>query len=75
MADCAASVDDMLATVEAIRKLHAAKSKHTKAQARVAAAASRTCEEACRQHAAKHASCKRCMEACAKTAAACDALG
>lgn len=75
MAACARSVTEMLAVCRAVTSLANLDSKHLKALAAVCIATCTDCEAACKEHAAHHAECKACMEACAETIKAARALG
>jgi Cys-rich four helix bundle protein (predicted Tat secretion target) len=72
MTECFASVRQMLPvcrTLEALAKLN---SPRLKEYAKVCASYCRDCEKACKPHAAEMAVCKKCMEACAACASACE---
>ena len=71
MAGCAPAVHDMHAVMQGLAAAAASGSKHLKALARVAMEFCKDCEAECRKHADKHAVCRECMEACARTIAAC----
>lgn len=73
MADCSKTVRDTIAACQGLIALAASKSKHLKEYAAVCAKICRDCEAACKKHAEHHEICKRCMEACAHCAKACDA--
>jgi len=73
MAECAKAVRDTLAACRGLVSLAAAESKHLKEFATVCAKICRDCEAACKKHENHHAICKRCMEACAACAKACEA--
>lgn len=76
MADCAASVTEMLAMCNAMQKMASYDSKHTGQLARVCLDVCRACEKQCNKHAKKHEvcaacarSCKDCIRECKKIAA------
>lgn len=74
MSACQATAMQTLAICAALQDLANLKSPHL---AKVAAAASeicRACEEECRKHEKKHATCKACGDACAACAKQCDAF-
>lgn len=70
MADCAASVREMMIYCDALTKAAAQKSKHLKALAKIAQAACKDCEAQCRKH-EKMDVCRDCAEACAACAKEC----
>lgn len=74
MAECAKTVRDTIAACEGLIALAASNSKHLKEYAAVCAKICRDCEAACKKHAQHHDICKRCMEACANCAKACEAV-
>ncbi|MBX3185375.1 MAG: Csp1 family four helix bundle copper storage protein [Labilithrix sp.] len=71
MAGCMKAVHDMQAVMEGLAAAASSGSKHLPALAKVAAEFCKDCEAECRKHADKHAVCKECAEACARTVAAC----
>lgn len=73
MADCAQSVNQMLATCTALQKLAAQEAKATKAMAKLALDVCQECEKACRKHEQHHAVCKACAESCAECVKQCKA--
>jgi Cys-rich four helix bundle protein (predicted Tat secretion target) len=73
MAACRASVTDMLAACEALQRLAARGSKHTKAFAKNCAAICADCAKACEPHAKTMDVCKTCMDACKECEKACNA--
>lgn len=75
MADCAKSVNQMLAMCTALQKLAAQDAPATKALAKVTLDVCIDCEKACKKHADKHAECKACAEACADCIKQCKAIG
>ena len=74
MADCAKSVNQMLAMTRAVQALATQKAPLLKEAARVCLRACEDCEAECRPHASKHAECKACGEACLDCARECKAL-
>lgn len=72
--DCAQAVNQMLATCGALQNLAAQASPLVGSMAKVALAACKECQKACRPHAAKHVECKACMESCAECIKQCEAL-
>ncbi len=74
MAECAQSVNQLLAVCTALQKLAAQQSKFTKAYAKLTLDVCTECEKSCRKHEKKHAECKACADACAKCAKECKAL-
>ena len=71
MGGCAKAAHEMHAVMQGLATAAASGSKHLPALAKVAMEFCRDCEAECRKHADKHAACKDCMDACAKTIAAC----
>lgn len=65
MAECAQSVNQMLAICASLHKLASQNSAYTARLARLAADVCSDCEKACRKHENKHAECKACADACA----------
>ena len=65
VADCADSVQEMLASCTAMSKLAAYDSKHLKALMKVCIGVCEDCEKECRKHENKHAECKACANSCA----------
>ena len=74
MVDCAKASYDMTAAMTALAKLGASGSSHLAAFAKVALDFCRDCQAACAKHAANHAVCKDCLDACTRTIAACQHL-
>ncbi|MBI4666946.1 MAG: four-helix bundle copper-binding protein [Nitrospinae bacterium] len=66
LAACAKSVMETMALCQAVITLAAQNSKNLAATAKVAMAACKACEDECRKHEAKHATCKDCADACVK---------
>ncbi len=71
MADCAKSVNQMLALCAALQNLAAQNSTLTPALAKITLDACNECEKNCKKHADKHAECKACMEACVECSKQC----
>jgi Cys-rich four helix bundle protein (predicted Tat secretion target) len=69
LAECARSVEQMLAVCRAAGPLAYAESKHLKTFAELCADVCGDCETACRKHEAHHPVCKACAETCARTVA------
>jgi Cys-rich four helix bundle protein (predicted Tat secretion target) len=74
MAECFLTVRDMLPATLALARLAGNGSKHVPAAARLVVEVCEPCEAACRKHAATHAVCRDCADACAVTIAACRKL-
>ena len=70
LADCAASVRDMLAVCRAVQSLVASNSPHVAEAAALCAAVCQTCRVECAKHASHHSECAACERACARTVAA-----
>ena len=64
MAECARSVNQMLAVCRALNSLAAQGSDMVQDMAMIATDACHICYEACEKHAGKHPQCKACMDAC-----------
>ncbi len=75
VADCADSVNEMLAMCTALSQMASYRSSHLLAMARVCADVCRDCEKACRKHEKKHAQCRACANDCADCIKACEAIG
>jgi len=76
MGECNKTVQEMLATCEALLKLSSIKSEHAKAQMKITAQACDNCAEACKKHSAHwghgmHLACKECFDACLECAKLC----
>lgn len=71
MAGCMKTVHEMQAVMQGLAAAAASGSKHLPALAKVALEFCKDCEAECRKHADKHAVCKDCADACARTVAAC----
>ncbi len=71
MAECAASVSDMLAACEALQHLAASNSPHLKAMAKVCGDICKSCMTKCEPHSKTMDICKACMNACKECADAC----
>lgn len=65
MAACAQSVNELLASCNALMKLAGQDSKYVPALAKVAAEICANCEKECRKHEKHHEECKACAESCA----------
>lgn len=65
MADCAKSVNQMLALCGALQQLANQRSKQLPKLASIAMDACKQCEDICKKHADEHESCKACGESCA----------
>jgi Cys-rich four helix bundle protein (predicted Tat secretion target) len=74
MAECAATVRQMLPMCKALSELTLQRSAHLKALAVVCAQVCRDCEAACKKHAGHHAECKGCLESCQRCASECEKL-
>lgn len=72
IADCLASVSDMLVTCTGLSKLASNESAHLKAYAKVCIAVCKDCEKACAKHENHHAECKACAESCRACIKACE---
>jgi Cys-rich four helix bundle protein (predicted Tat secretion target) len=64
LADCAASVHEMMAVCAAMETLVASNSGHVPAMAKVCASVCEDCMAECEKHAKMHRECRECMEAC-----------
>ena len=73
MAECADSVQEMLATCTALSQLASYDSRHLKDFAKVCINVCEDCKESCDKHADKHAACKACSESCDDCIKACKA--
>ncbi len=71
MADCAKSVNQMLAICTALQQVANQSSKYLPPLAKVAMDACRDCEDTCKKHAEKHEVCKACMDSCNTCAKEC----
>jgi Cys-rich four helix bundle protein (predicted Tat secretion target) len=74
IADCAKSVNQMLALCNALQSLATQGSATTPALAKVTLDVCTACEKECRKHEAKHAECKACADSCASCAKECKAV-
>ncbi len=74
MAKCAKSVREMMIYCGALSQAAIQDSKRLKQLAKIAAEACEDCEAACREHAKKHETCKRCADSCAECLKQCKAL-
>jgi len=73
MAECADSVQEMLATCTALSQLASYDSKHLKDFAKTCINVCEDCKDTCDKHADKHAACKACSESCDDCIKACKA--
>ena len=64
VAECADTVQEMLAACTALSQLASANSRHLGAMAKVCIGICEDCEKACREHEDKHPACKACADAC-----------
>lgn len=71
MAACASSVNQLLATCDALLKLAASNSKYVPKMAALTETVCLDCEKECRKHEKKHQQCKDCADACAACAKEC----
>lgn len=74
VADCADTVNEMLAMCTTLSKLASYQSKHLKAFAKVCIASCKDCRKECRKHEDKHAECKACAESCKNCIEQCEKL-
>jgi len=74
MADCAKSVQQMLAVCGAVPPLAAADAPRLRALLSVCAAVCEDCEAACKPHVKHHAECAACAASCRRCADACRAM-
>jgi Cys-rich four helix bundle protein (predicted Tat secretion target) len=72
MAECARTVQEMLAVARATGSLASQDSTYVKQMASVTAKVTRSCEAACKKHRNHHDVCRRCMESCARLATECE---
>lgn len=71
IADCMATVTEMLAACTALSQLASAQSSHLAAMAKVCASICEDCEKECRKHEKKHQACKACADSCHDCIEAC----
>jgi len=71
MAECADSVQEMLATCTALSQLASYDSRHLKDFAKTCINVCKDCKKTCDKHADKHAACKACSDSCADCIKAC----
>ncbi len=64
VAECADTVNEMLAMCTALSRMASYRSHHLKDLARVCLEVCKDCEKECRKHADKHAECKACADSC-----------
>lgn len=74
MSACQSTALQTLAICAALQELANLNSPHLAKAAAAASAICKACEEECRKHEKKHASCKACGEACVACAKQCDAI-
>jgi len=72
IAECLASVSDMLATCSGLSRLAANESAHLAAFAKVCIAVCKDCEKACAKHENHHAECRACAQSCRECIKACE---
>lgn len=72
IAECLASVSDMLVTCEGLSRLAANNSKHLAAFAKVCISVCKDCERACAEHENHHAECRACAQSCRECIKACE---
>ena len=73
MAECADTVQEMLATCTAVSQLASYDSRHLKDFATLCVNVCKDCKKSCDKHADKHAACKACSESCDDCIKACKA--
>lgn len=71
LADCADSVNQMLAMCTAMQKLASHNSKYAAEMAMTCVRVCKDCEVACKKHAKKHTVCRDCANACKDCIRAC----
>lgn len=71
VANCADSVQEMLAACTALSKLATYNSKHLKVFVTACVGVCEDCEKECRKHADKHTACKACADSCIDCIKAC----
>jgi Cys-rich four helix bundle protein (predicted Tat secretion target) len=74
MAECAARVEELVITCNALGKLATLDSEHLATFASATSKICRSCETECRKHEKTHAICRDCAEACAACAKECEAV-
>lgn len=74
MAECAKSVEQMMAACNALRQLATWNSAYVPRMARVVLDMCRECEQICRKHEQEHTVCRDCAESCAACAKECAAV-
>ncbi len=74
LAECAESVNIMMAACDALIQMALYNSEHLKAQAKVCIGALSSCEEQCRKHEEDHPQCKDCGDACVACVESCEAI-
>ncbi len=74
IAECLASVSDMLVTCAGLSRLAANQSAHLAAFAKVCIAVCKDCEKACAKHENHHAECRACAQSCRECIKACEKI-
>jgi Cys-rich four helix bundle protein (predicted Tat secretion target) len=74
LAECAASVQEMMSICEATAEMAAYNSAHMKAVASVCKSVCADCEKQCRKHEKEHEQCRDCADACKKVMDECDRI-
>ncbi len=74
LAECAAAVQQMLATCRGLGTLAAHNSKHLARYASACIDICRSCEEECRKHADEHPACRECADACEECIGMCEKI-
>lgn len=72
VAECADSVNEMLAMCTALTQMAAYRSNHLSSLAKVCLDVCKDCEKKCREHEDKHAECKACADSCKTCADECE---
>ena len=72
VAECADTVQEMLASCTAMSKMAAYNSRHLKDLMKVCIGVCEDCEKECREHEDKHAECKACADSCADCIKVCN---
>ncbi|MDH5711540.1 MAG: four-helix bundle copper-binding protein [Gammaproteobacteria bacterium] len=74
VADCADTVNEMLAMCSTLSKLSSYQSKHLKAFTKVCIESCKDCLKECRKHEDKHPECKACADSCRNCIKQCEKL-
>jgi Cys-rich four helix bundle protein (predicted Tat secretion target) len=74
MAECAVSVNELMAACTALHKLSVQESAYVGRMAHVVGQICADCEKQCKKHADKHPQCKDCAEHCARCVKECKRL-